>query len=160
MAQEETARSSFLLIHGAWHGGWCWRFVVDRLVARGHRVFAPTLTGLGERRHLVEAATSLDVCIEDIANLIEAEELGLTSENVDAQRAATEPSVRRFLGLEANLGQALGLPRDWAYQVVKNVGNYGEVFDRNFGTKSELKLARGLNNLWNKDGLMYSMPFR
>src|SRR5689334_22028389 len=75
MAQEETARSTFLLIHGAWHGGWCWRFVVDRLVARGHRVFAPTLTGLGERRHLVEAATSLDVCIEDIANLIEAEEL-------------------------------------------------------------------------------------
>jgi general L-amino acid transport system substrate-binding protein len=92
--------------------------------------------------------------------LIEAEELGLTSENVDAQRAATEPSVRRFLGLEANLGQALGLPRDWAYQVVKNVGNYGEVFDRNFGMKSELKLARGLNNLWNKGGLMYSMPFR
>jgi general L-amino acid transport system substrate-binding protein len=92
--------------------------------------------------------------------LIEAEELGLTSSNVDAQRAATEPSIRRFLGLEANLGQALGLPRDWAYQVVKNVGNYGEVFDRTLGAKSDLKLARGLNNLWTKGGLMYSMPFR
>ena len=92
--------------------------------------------------------------------LVEAEELGLTKENVDAQRAATEPSIRRFLGLEANLGQALGLPRDWAYQVVKNVGNYGEIFDRNLGAKSELKLARGLNNLWTKGGLMYSMPFR
>jgi general L-amino acid transport system substrate-binding protein len=92
--------------------------------------------------------------------LVEAEELGLTKENVDAQRAATEPSIRRFLGLEANLGQALGLPRDWAYQVVKNVGNYGEIFDRNLGAKSDLKLARGLNNLWTKGGLMYSMPFR
>ncbi|MEM5382714.1 alpha/beta hydrolase [Paraburkholderia phymatum] len=70
-----TTTHTFLLIHGAWHGGWCWRFVVDRLVGRGHRAFAPTLTGLGERRHLVEAATSLDVSINDIEHLIEAEEL-------------------------------------------------------------------------------------
>ena len=92
--------------------------------------------------------------------LIEAEELGLTRANVDAQRAATAPGIRRFLGLEANLGQALGLPRDWAYQVVKNVGNYGEIFERTLGTNSDLKLARGLNNMWTKGGLMYSMPFR
>jgi general L-amino acid transport system substrate-binding protein len=92
--------------------------------------------------------------------LLEAEELGLTSANVDAQRTSTDPGIRRFLGLEANLGQALGLPRDWAYQVVKNVGNYGEVFDRTLGLKSDLKLARGLNNSWTKGGLMYSMPFR
>ncbi len=92
--------------------------------------------------------------------LIEAEELGLTSANVDAQRAATSPGIRRFLGLEANLGQALGLPRDWAYQVVKNVGNYGEIFERTLGMKSDLKLARGINNSWTKGGLMYSMPFR
>ncbi len=92
--------------------------------------------------------------------LIEAEELGLTSANVDAQRASTDPAIRRFLGLEANLGQALGLPRDWAYQVVKNVGNYGEIFDRSLGAKSDLKMARGLNNSWTKGGLMYSMPFR
>ena len=92
--------------------------------------------------------------------LIEAEELGLSSANVDAKRASTEPEVRRFLGLEANLGQALGLPRDWAYQVVKNVGNYGEIFDRTVGAKTDLKLARGLNNLWTKGGLMYAMPFR
>ena len=92
--------------------------------------------------------------------LIEAEELGLTRDNVDAKRAATEPEIRRFLGLEANLGQALGLPRDWAYQMVKNVGNYGEIFERTLGMKSDLKLARGLNNSWTKGGLMYSMPFR
>jgi general L-amino acid transport system substrate-binding protein len=92
--------------------------------------------------------------------LIEAEELGITSANVDAMRASNEPEVRRFLGLEANLGQALGLPRDWAYQIVKNVGNYGEIFDRTLGARSNLKLARGLNNLWTKGGLMYAMPFR
>lgn len=92
--------------------------------------------------------------------LIEAEELGLSSANVDAKRASTEPEIRRFLGLEANLGQALGLPRDWGYQVVKNVGSYGEIFERTLGTESDLKLSRGLNNLWTKGGLMYSMPFR
>ena len=92
--------------------------------------------------------------------LNEAEELGITSANVDAMRTSTEPEVRRFLGLEANLGQALGLPRDWAYQIVKNVGNYGEIFDRTLGAKSNLKLARGLNNMWSKGGLMYAMPFR
>lgn len=92
--------------------------------------------------------------------LMEAEELGLTSANVDAQRASSDPGIRRFLGLEANLGQALGLPRDWAYQMVKNVGNYGEIFERTLGMKSDLKLARGLNNSWTKGGLMYSMPFR
>jgi pimeloyl-ACP methyl ester carboxylesterase len=67
--------TTFVLIHGAWHGGWCWRFVSERLMARGHRVFAPTLTGLGERRHLLDAVTSLDVSIADIENLLEAEEL-------------------------------------------------------------------------------------
>ena len=67
--------ATFVLIHGAWHGGWCWRFVTERLVARGHRVFAPTLTGQGERRHLLGAVTSLDVPVADIENLIEAEEL-------------------------------------------------------------------------------------
>lgn len=92
--------------------------------------------------------------------LIEAEELGLSSANVDAMRASTEPEIRRFLGLEANLGQALGLPRDWGYQIVKNVGNYGEIYERTLGVESKLKLARGLNNLWTKGGLMYSMPFR
>lgn len=71
----EAARHTFLLIHGAWHGGWCWRFVADRLRANGHRVFAPTLTGQGERHHLLAAATSLDVPIADIQNLIKAEEL-------------------------------------------------------------------------------------
>jgi general L-amino acid transport system substrate-binding protein len=92
--------------------------------------------------------------------LIAAEELGLSSNNVDARRTSTIPRVRRLLGLEANLGQALGLPRDWAYQIVKNVGNYGEIFERTVGAESPLKLERGLNDLWTNGGLMYSIPFR
>jgi pimeloyl-ACP methyl ester carboxylesterase len=66
---------TFVLIHGACHGGWCWRFVADALRARGHRVFTPTLTGHAEHRHLLSAVTSLDVPITDIENLLEAEEL-------------------------------------------------------------------------------------
>lgn len=92
--------------------------------------------------------------------LVAAEELGLSSDNVDAKRTSPLPRVRRFLGLEANLGAALGLPRDWGYQIVKNVGNYGEIFSRTVGAESPLKLERGLNDLWTNGGLMYSMPFR
>ena len=66
---------NFVLLHGAWHGGWVWRFVMDELIARGHRVIAPTMTGLGERHHLLASVTSLDVNIADIVNVIEAEEL-------------------------------------------------------------------------------------
>jgi pimeloyl-ACP methyl ester carboxylesterase len=74
--QSEPEQShTFVLIHGASHGGWCWRFVADALRAQGHRVFTPTLTGQGERRHLLNAVTSLDVPITDIENLLEAEEL-------------------------------------------------------------------------------------
>lgn len=75
LQQMRAEPTTFVLIHGAWHGGWCWRFVADRLRANGHRVFAPTLTGLGERCHLIEAVTSLDVSIADVENLLEAEEL-------------------------------------------------------------------------------------
>ncbi len=68
--------------------------------------------------------------------------------------------VRRLLGLEADLGAPLGLARDWAYQIVKQVGNYAEIFDRTLGQGSPLKLDRGFNNLWTKGGLMYAAPFR
>ena len=70
-----SAQRNYVLVHGAWHGGWCWRRVSDRLVAAGHRVFAPSLTGLGDRRHLLTGETSLDTHIQDIIGLIEAEEL-------------------------------------------------------------------------------------
>lgn len=91
---------------------------------------------------------------------IEAEELGVTSSNVDAMLKSENPSVKRLLGLSGSTGEDLGLKSDWAYQIVKGVGNYGEVFDRNVGKDSPLKIDRGLNELWNKGGLMYPMPIR
>ncbi|MBS0250697.1 MAG: amino acid ABC transporter substrate-binding protein, partial [Proteobacteria bacterium] len=93
-------------------------------------------------------------------SLVAAEEMNISSSNVDTMKASPSHEVRRFLGLDADLGAPLGLPRDWAYQVVGEVGNYGEIFDRTLGQSSSLKLDRGLNNLWSKGGLMYSAPFR
>ncbi|WP_244437578.1 amino acid ABC transporter substrate-binding protein [Hyphomicrobium denitrificans] len=92
--------------------------------------------------------------------LVAAEELGVNSSNVDMMKASPVHDIRRFLGLEADVGAPLGLSRDWAYQVVRQVGNYSEVFDRTLGQGSALKLDRGLNNLWTKGGLMYSAPMR
>jgi general L-amino acid transport system substrate-binding protein len=95
--------------------------------------------------------------------MVLAEELGITSRNVDTLRqTSTDPEVRRLLGLEGGLGRMLGLSDDWAYQIIKQVGNYGEVFDRNLGDDSPLKLGRGLNALWTADqpGLMYAPPLR
>ncbi|WP_299454006.1 alpha/beta hydrolase [uncultured Pigmentiphaga sp.] len=68
-------RRTYVLVHGAWHGGWCWRRVADRLRGAGHAVFTPTLTGLGERRHLLHEGITLDTFVQDVANVIEAEEL-------------------------------------------------------------------------------------
>lgn len=92
--------------------------------------------------------------------LVAAEELGITSVNVDTMRNSGSLDIRRFLGLEADLGAPLGLARDWAFQVVKQVGNYAEIFDRTLGNNSSLKLDRGLNALWTKGGLMYAAPLR
>jgi len=92
---------------------------------------------------------------------VEAEELGLTSANVDKVRATTtNPSIKRFLGVDGNLGEMLGVRPDYAYQIIKKVGNYSEIFDRNVGKDSILKLPRGLNALWSDGGLQYSPPAR
>ena len=90
--------------------------------------------------------------------LMQAEELGITSENIDSFQASEDPNIRRFLGLEDKLGEDMGLPNDFAAQVVKQVGNYGEIYERNIG--QPLGLERGLNNLWTEGGLLYSPPFR
>ncbi|MFN0218046.1 MAG: amino acid ABC transporter substrate-binding protein [Hyphomicrobium sp.] len=92
--------------------------------------------------------------------LISAEELGLTSANVDDMKTSPLIEVRRLLGLEADLGAPLGLARDWAYQIIKQVGNYADIFDRTLGSRSALKLERGPNQLWAKGGLLYAAPFR
>jgi general L-amino acid transport system substrate-binding protein len=93
--------------------------------------------------------------------LLEAEEFGITRANADDLKAnSKDPQQMRLLGTGDDLGKPLGLDKDWSYRAVKAVGNYGEIFDRNVGAKSALKLPRGSNNLWNKGGLMYGLPVR
>jgi general L-amino acid transport system substrate-binding protein len=92
--------------------------------------------------------------------MIEAEESGVTSQNVDKMRESKDPNVARLLGKKGNLGEPLGLDQDWAYRIIKQVGNYGEIFERNVGKNSPLKLERGINALWTKGGLIYSPPFK
>jgi general L-amino acid transport system substrate-binding protein len=91
---------------------------------------------------------------------INAEELGITQKNVDSMLKSTNPSVKRFVGTEGNYGEQLGLTKDWAVRIVKLVGNYGEMFDRNVGKDSPLKISRGLNRLWDKGGIQYAPPIR
>ena len=92
--------------------------------------------------------------------LINAEELGITQKNLDEMAKSTNPDVKRFIGTEGNYGEQLGLSKDWAVQLIKAVGNYGEIFDRNVGANSTLKIDRGLNKLWNKGGIVYAPPIR
>ncbi len=92
--------------------------------------------------------------------MITAEELGVTRANVDEQMKSANPDVKRLLGVEGKHGEALGLTNDWGYRIIKHVGNYGEAFERNVGQGSQLKIARGLNNLWSKGGLQYAPPIR
>jgi general L-amino acid transport system substrate-binding protein len=92
--------------------------------------------------------------------MIHAEEYGVTSENVDEMRANGPDDIRRMLGEADNIGDALRLDREWAYRVIKQVGNYGEVFARNVGKDSPLGLERGLNAQWTEGGLMYAPPLK
>jgi general L-amino acid transport system substrate-binding protein len=92
--------------------------------------------------------------------MVNAEELGVTQKNVDDMMKSDNPDIRRLLGVEAKFGSGMGLTDDWAYRIIKAVGNYGESFERNVGQGSPLKIARGLNALWTKGGLQYGIPIR
>lgn len=92
--------------------------------------------------------------------LIAAEELGITSQNVDQMKTSTSPEAKRLLGVEDNLGQKNGLPADWAYNAIKQVGNYAEIFERHLGPKTRLGMSRGRNALWKDGGLLMAPPFR
>jgi general L-amino acid transport system substrate-binding protein len=92
---------------------------------------------------------------------IAAEAFGITSKNVDEMKAKSQNSeVRRILGVEGKFGDMMGIPNEWAYNIVKQVGNYGESYERNVGMGSALKLKRGSNELWTKGGLLYTPPFQ
>lgn len=92
--------------------------------------------------------------------MIEAEEYGITSKNVDEMTKSTNPNIQRILGVSGDMGKGLGLDKKWAYNIIKQVGNYGESFERNLGMGSPLKLERGLNAQWTKGGIMYAWPIR
>ena len=103
----------------------------------------------------------LDVVRWSMMAMLEAEEDGVTSANVEAMRdTSSNPAVQRLLGKTGDFGKLIGLDNNWAFNIVKQVGNYAEIYDRNVGKDSGLKLDRGPNALWSKGGLMYPIPFR
>jgi general L-amino acid transport system substrate-binding protein len=92
--------------------------------------------------------------------MLDAEELGISSKTIDEAVKSTQPEIKRLVGTEGVYGEQLGLTKDWVVRIVKQVGNYGEVFDRNVGTGSKLGITRGLNRLWTKGGIQYAPPIR
>ena len=92
--------------------------------------------------------------------MLNAEELGISSKNIDQALASKKPDIMRFVGTEGEYGPGLGLTKDWAVRIIKHVGNYGEVYERNVGTGSPLGIPRGLNQLWNAGGILYAPPIR
>lgn len=155
----------------AFFAGRCDALTSDASQLAGTRAVAPNpadytiLPEIISKEPLAPAVRHGDNQWKDIVNysvlaMIEAEELGITSKNVDEMMGSTDPKIQRFLGVTAGNGKALGLDEKWAYNIVKQVGNYSEVFERNVGVDTPLMLKRGLNALWNNGGLMYSPPFK
>ncbi|BAM89941.1 putative amino-acid ABC transporter substrate-binding protein [Bradyrhizobium oligotrophicum S58] len=101
-----------------------------------------------------------DIVKWTLFGLVTAEELGVTQANVDEMAKSEKPEFKRAFGTDGNLGEQLGLTKDWFSRIVKAVGNYGEMYERNVGAGSKLQIARGLNQLWNKGGLQYAPPIR
>lgn len=117
------------------------------------------------REPLAPAVRQGDVAWFDVVQwamfaLVLAEEHGLTSANVSGALTDPVPEVARLLGVEGDYGESMGLPRDWAYQAILQVGSYGEIYDRNFGPGTQLAMPRDLNNLWSNGGLIYAPPLR
>ena len=102
----------------------------------------------------------LDIVKWTLYVMLQAEEFGIDSKNVDSMKNSDNPGIKRLLGTEGDMGGNLGLDKEWAYRIVKQVGNYGESFEAHVGPNTPLQLPRGINALWNKGGLMYPMPVR
>jgi general L-amino acid transport system substrate-binding protein len=155
----------------AFFAGRCDCLTSDASQLAGTRAVAPNpkdyiiLPTIISKEPLAPAVRHGDNQWKDIVNwsvlaMIEAEELGITSKNVDEMLKSTDPKIMRFLGVTEGNGKALGLDEKFAYNIVKQVGNYGEVFERNVGVNTPLGIERGLNALWTNGGLMYSPPFK
>jgi general L-amino acid transport system substrate-binding protein len=155
----------------AFFAGRCDVYTSDASQLAAHRSVAPNpddyvlLPEIISKEPLAPVVRHGDDQWYDIVNwtvmaLIEAEELGITSKNVDEMLKSDNPQIQRVLGVSPGMGKALGLDEKWAYNIIKQVGNYGEIFDRNVGPNTPLGLGRGLNDLWTRGGLMYAAPFR
>ncbi len=155
----------------AYDAGRCDAYTTDSSGLYGSRVLLAdpganiVLPEIISKEPLSPAVRQGDDAWEDVVRwthhaMLDAEELGVNKNNVDDQKNSTNPEIRRLLGLEGQFGEALGLTNDWAYRIIKAVGNYGEVFERNVGHGSSLKIARGLKALWTKGGLQYGLPVR
>ncbi|MBA3012142.1 MAG: amino acid ABC transporter substrate-binding protein [Proteobacteria bacterium] len=155
----------------AFFAGRCDCLTSDASQLAGTRAVAPNpadymiLPEIISKEPLAPAVRHGDNQWKDIVNysvlaMIEAEELGITSKNVDEMLKSENPVVQRFLGVTEGNGKALGLDEKFAYNIVKMVGNYSEVFERNVGVNTQLGIERGLNALWTNGGLMYSPPFK
>ena len=156
----------------AYDSGRCDAFTIDAsgLYAERLRAAAPddniVLPEIISKEPLAPAVRQGDAQWFDIVRwthyaMINAEEAGITQANVDQMvKTSDNPDVKRILGTEGKYGADLGLTNDWAYRIIKLVGNYGEVFERNVGQGSPLKIQRGLNALWSKGGLQYGPPIR
>lgn len=158
-------------LNKAFFAGRCDCLTSDSSQLAGIRAVAPNpadymiLPEIISKEPLAPAVRHGDDQWKDIVNfsvlaMISAEEMGITSENVDEMLKSNDPKIQRFLGVSPGNGNALGLDEKWAYNIVKKVGNYGEVFERNVGINTPLGLERGLNALWTDGGLMYSPPFK
>jgi len=155
----------------AFFAGRCDCLTSDASQLAGTRAVAPNpgdymiLPEVISKEPLAPAVRHGDNQWKDIVNysvlaMINAEELGIDSKNVDEKLKSTDPKVKRFLGVSPGNGKSLGLDEKFAYNIIKQVGNYGEVFERNVGTDTPLMIERGLNALWTNGGLMYSPPFK
>lgn len=155
----------------AFFAGRCDCLTSDASQLAGTRAVAPNpeeyviLPEIISREPLAPAVRHGDDQWYDLVNfatmaMIEAEYLGINSKNVDEMLKSNDPQVQRFLGVSPGNGKALGVDEKWAYNIVKMVGNYAEVFERNVGVNTPLKLERGLNALWTNGGIMYTPPFK
>lgn len=155
----------------AFFAGRCDCLTSDASQLAGTRAVAPNpddymiLPEVISKEPLAPAVRHGDNQWKDVVNyavfaMINAEELGITSKNVDEKLKSTDPKVKRFLGVSPGNGKSLGLDEKFAYNIIKQVGNYGEVFERNVGINTPLMIQRGLNALWTDGGLLYSPPFK
>jgi general L-amino acid transport system substrate-binding protein len=101
-----------------------------------------------------------DIVKWTLFGMVDAEELGINQKNLDEMVKSDKPDLKRAMGTDGNFGEQLGLTKDWLVRIIKSVGNYGEIYERNVGTGSKLQIARGINQLWNKGGIQYAPPIR